>query len=115
MDGFHVPPGGHLIAGESVRAAAARECLEEAGVTPARLEPSCVLPYRSGRHQGFNVVFRAFDWPAEPGLAEPASSDQAGWFALDGLPRPVAPWLQDALELAAGGGWYRELDYTERG
>ncbi len=111
MDGFHVPPGGHLTAGESVVDAAARECAEETGVVPGRLSPLCVLPYRSGRHQGFNFVFAGDDLPEEPRLAEPEASDAAGWYRLDDLPQPLAPWLPDALALIDAGGWYRELHW----
>jgi len=111
MDGFFVPPGGHLDAGESVEEAAARECLEETGVAPGRLEPLCVLPYRSGRHQGCNFVFAGSELPAEPHLAEPTASDRAGWHRLEALPQPVAPWLDAALELRRRGGWFRELHW----
>jgi ADP-ribose pyrophosphatase YjhB (NUDIX family) len=111
MDGFFVPPGGHLHAGESVEEAAGRECLEETGVAPGRLEPLCVLPYRSGRHQGFNFVFAGGELAAEPHLAEPAASDRAGWYGLAALPQPVAPWLDAALELRAHGEWFRELHW----
>jgi 8-oxo-dGTP pyrophosphatase MutT (NUDIX family) len=109
MDGFHVPPGGHLVAGESVAEAALRECREETGVTPGRLVPLCVLPYRSGRHQGFNFVFAGEALSGPPSLAEPDASDAAGWYPLDRLPEPLAPWLPDALSLIRAGGWYREL------
>ncbi len=109
MDGFHVPPGGHQHAGESVQEAARRECLEETGAAPGRLVPTCVLPYRSGNHQGLNFVFEADELSGEPGLGEPDRSDAAGWFALDSLPDPLAPWLADALELRRRGEWFREL------
>lgn len=109
MDGWHVLPGGHVQAGEGLAEAAARECREETGVVPGRLEPLCVLPYRSGRHQGINVVFEGAALEAEPGIGEPECSDQAGWYPLDRLPEPVAPWLADVLDLRARGGWFREL------
>ncbi len=112
MDGFHVPPGGHLMVGEGVSAAARRECLEETGATPTDLAPLCVLPYQSGRHQGFNFVFAASAWDRPPGLAEPASSDHAGWYPQAQLPEPLAPWFDAVLELEARGGWYRELAWS---
>lgn len=114
LDGYHVPPGGHLEAGETVTGAALRECAEESGVRPEQLEPLCVLPYRAGRHQGFNFVFGAAGWTGEPRIGEPAHSDRAGWFAVDALPEPRAPWLADALELAGSGAWFRELSYPQR-
>lgn len=109
MDGYYVLPGGHQQAGESVAEAARRECREEAGVVPGVLTPRCVLPYRSGSHQGLNIVFEAADLPGEPVLAEPGSSDHAGWFPLKALPGPHAPWLADVLDLRDRGEWFREL------
>ena len=73
MDGFHVPPGGHQHAGESVRDAARRECREETGAEALDLEPVCVLPYRSGGHQGLNFVFEAHRLDGSPALAEPGT------------------------------------------
>jgi len=112
MDGFYGLPGGHQHAGESVSAAARRECLEETGVEPERLAPLCVLPYQSGRHQGLNFVFEVQAWAGEPALAEPALFDRAGWFALAALPEPHAPWIADVLELRDSGTWYRELAWN---
>ncbi|HEX7037644.1 MAG TPA: NUDIX domain-containing protein [Pseudomonadales bacterium] len=109
MDGWHVLPGGHVRAGESLAEAAARECGEETGVVPRRLEPLCVLPYRSGAHQGINMVFEGRGLDAEPGIGEPASCDEAGWYPLGRLPEPVAPWIGDVLDLRARGEWFREL------
>lgn len=109
MDGFHVPPGGHLHAGEGVADGARRECAEETGVTPTDLVPVCVLPYRSGRHQGFNIVFEGRTFAGEPGVGEPERCVAAGWFAPGALPTPLAPWLQDVLAMRDAGEWYREL------
>jgi 8-oxo-dGTP diphosphatase len=109
MDGFHVPPGGHQHRGESVEDAARRECAEETGAVPATLSPVCVLPYRSGRHQGINVVFEGGSLSAQPRLGEPGSSRTAAWHPLAALPAPLAPWLRDVLELRERGEWYREL------
>ncbi len=111
MDGHYVPPGGHLQAGESMSDAARRECAEETGVAPARVRPVCMLPYRSGRHQGVNLVFEGLEPSGDPGIGEPEHSDAAGWFPVAGLPPRSAPWLADALELDARGQWFRELHW----
>jgi 8-oxo-dGTP diphosphatase len=109
MDGFHVPPGGHQQMGESVEDAARRECAEETAAVPATLTPVCVLPYRSGRHQGINVVFEGGALSAQPRLGEPESSLAAAWHRLTELPAPLAPWVRDVFELRDRGEWYREL------
>ncbi|MFW6092608.1 MAG: NUDIX domain-containing protein [Pseudomonadota bacterium] len=110
MDGYHVPPGGHQRAGEGVAEAAGRECVEETGAVPRDLVPVCLLAYRSGpRHQGLNVVFAAWETVGAPGLGEPQTSDAAAWYPCRDLPRPLAPWLDDALELLDRGDWFREL------
>jgi ADP-ribose pyrophosphatase YjhB (NUDIX family) len=109
MDGYWVLPGGHQHVGESVCDAARRECREETGVEPEVLVARCVLPYRSGRHQGLNFVFESTRLSGEPRLAEPAASDRVGWYPVEALPAPVAPWLGDVLELRARGEWFREL------
>jgi 8-oxo-dGTP diphosphatase len=112
MDGFYVPPGGHQQSGEGVAEAARRECVEEAGVEPRSLAPLCVLPYRSGRHQGINFVFQAGVGDGRPRQGEPDCSDHCAWFALSALPEAAAPWLNDAVELKRTSTWFRELDYS---
>lgn len=108
MDGVYVPPGGHQHTGESVTEAARRECLEETGALAESLAPVCAMPYRSGGEQGLNFVFAAVRVAGEPRLAEPGGSDAAGWYPLSALPRPLAPWLEDVLDLRRRGEWFRE-------
>lgn len=95
--------------GESVVEALIRECFEETGVKVINPQPRCVLPYISGRHQGFNFVFDCPDFVGEPATAEPELFDQSAWFALRALPDRCPPWLTDVLNLEATGEWFREL------
>ncbi len=108
MDGYYGLPGGHLRRGESVSEAAVRECREETGVVPEDLEPRCVLPYISGRHQGFNFVFESHRFEGEPHINEPELFDACYWAARDDLPARVTPWLVDALAMPRGH-WFREF------
>ena len=110
MDGWFSLPGGHQEVGEGVAAAASRELLEETGVTARALVPMAVLPYRSGRFQGNNFVFRCCRWDGQPRPAADAF-DALSWCERDALPEKTVPWLAEVLDLAARGEWFRELDY----
>lgn len=111
MDGYYALPGGHQDAGESVSAAAIRECREEIAITPRDLKPLSVMPYRSGRHQGLNFLFETTDYEGEPMVNEPELFDAGCWVQPDRLPEPVAVWLPDALELKRKHQWYREFEW----
>jgi 8-oxo-dGTP pyrophosphatase MutT (NUDIX family) len=89
MDGYYALPGGHQEAGESVSAAAIRECREEIGITPRDLQPVCVMPYRSGRHQGLNFLFETSDYDGEPVINEPELFDAGCWVNAAQLPQPA--------------------------
>ena len=111
MDGYYSLPGGHLNHGESLAAAAARECREELGVVTEDLSPVCVLPYRSGRHQGFNFVFESHRYRGAPRINEPELFDALVWAAPAELPEPHAPWIGNVLKLRANGRWFEELHW----
>ena len=111
MDGFYALPGGHQHQGESVSDAARRECLEELGIEVGTLTPGCVLPYRSGRHQGLNFVFACTDYTGAVRINEPELFDALVWAEPDALPAPVPEWIPVALSLIDEGGWYRELEW----
>ena len=109
MDGYYALPGGHQQAGESVEEAACRECEEETGVHGPVLSPVCVMPYRSGRHQGLNFVFEALQWEGAPGIAEPDLFSEALWTSPHALPEPHAAWISDVMRCRADGVWFKEF------
>ena len=111
MDGYYSLPGGHQCAGESVEQALVRECEEETGVVVEDVRALCVMPYRSGRHQGLNFVFEVARWRGEPHVAEPGLFSAAIWASPDRLPMPAAPWIEDALRSRGDGRWFRELHW----
>ena len=108
MDGYFSLPGGHQRFGESVSEATLRECIEETGVRPLDLQARCVLPYISGHHQGLNFIFAAGQFDGEPGIREPELFDACCWATRGELPKKVAPWLGDLLEMPQDS-WYREF------
>ena len=82
---------GHVEAGESLTAGAAREALEELGVevAPGALE-LLTLMHRtdgSGRpiEQRFDVFFEVGEWAGEPRLLETQKAAALEWFPLDAL------------------------------
>ena len=111
MDGYYALPGGHQDQGESVSEAAVRECREELGIDAVSLEPVCVLPYRSGRHQGVNFLFSCRRYEGAPGINEPELFSELCWTARGALPAPLADWIPPALELLDADRWYQELTW----
>lgn len=78
-------PGGFLEWGESSEEGAARELLEETGVTAGRL--SLIGTYGSVTGQRRHVLllaYRALDWSGEPVAGDDAAEVQ--WFSLEALP-----------------------------
>ncbi|TNF88176.1 MAG: NUDIX domain-containing protein [Gammaproteobacteria bacterium] len=111
MDGYYALPGGHQEQGESVSSTAKRELQEELGVVARVITPACVLPYRSGRHQGINFLFSCEEWDGEPVINEPELFAELVWVAPNALPEPTADWIPPALKLVRSGGWYREMSW----
>ena len=111
MDGYYALPGGHQEQGESVTQAARRELTEELGVEAREVEPVCVLPYRSGRHQGVNFLFRCREWEGEPVINEPELFAELVWVIPENLPEPTADWVLPAIKLAGRGDWYLEMHW----
>lgn len=79
--------GGHVEAGEGVRAAALRELREEAGVDPCELRLRVVI-HESGLQGEAWLVF-VFAGEAPTRALRPAPGHEVAWHPLSALPRPL--------------------------
>ncbi len=104
MDGFLVPPGGHVEYGESISNAARREVNEESNLTLIVFQPAVVMPFEGG----VDFIFESRDWEGTPAIGEPSKFSSIGWFDPLSLPDNVAPFVPMALELVDSGTWYHE-------
>jgi 8-oxo-dGTP diphosphatase len=114
-DGRYSTIAGHLDGDESLRAAAAREAREEAGVeiAPDDLEPIGVMHRNAPepRHERVDFFFVARQWQGEPRNLEPEKCDHLDWFELDGLPDNTIGYLRRALDNYARGVWLDSIGF----
>ncbi|MDR2924445.1 MAG: NUDIX domain-containing protein [Azoarcus sp.] len=115
FDGLYSLPGGHIEQGESVFQAAVRELEEETGLraSPADLGWLGIIHRHSDTNR-IDFFLRARNWQGEPILREPDKCSGMGWFARDGLPPEIVPYVKAALdagECAGEGGWMLELGW----
>jgi len=90
---------GHVEKGETVFEAAAREAVEEVGVTDVALTPWCAMqrtqPGARGAAEAIDervdYFFTATSWTGEPHIVEPEKCADLRWFPLDALPDSVVP------------------------
>ncbi len=105
-DGWYTLPGGHVEAGETLTAAAHRECREEAGVVATSLMPVAVLSYLDRREQppvqGYNFIFLAREFTGNPGIAESENFDACGFFPPGGCPETTIDWVREVLKMTDG-------------
>lgn len=101
FDGCWAPPGGHMEAGETPRAAAVRELREESGIEleGEQLEAVGLMHYLDGGG-GFNLLFAATLPERLPPTFDPLSADDAAWWPRQALPEPRVAWLDAALQRA---------------
>lgn len=110
LDGWFSLPGGHRDRGETVAAAARRECEEEARIHVRRLVPVAAMPYPDG----VDFVFEAARWCGTPAIGEPDKCDALVFVPLDALPDRTTQFVRAALASRAEGVWYREFERDGR-
>lgn len=87
LDGYFDFPSGHVEDKESIRAAAARELVEETGVIVREEDLRLVHINQNFLDAPYvNFTFVADTWSGEPSICEPNKCDDMGFFAPNALP-----------------------------
>jgi 8-oxo-dGTP diphosphatase len=91
-------PGGFVNYGEKIREAAAREVLEETGLTIVVKDLLGIWDFEDyhGGKKGFGIFFRAEAPDGEPIASD--DMDEVGWFGPDELPLLAFPIHQEILQ-----------------
>lgn len=114
-DGKYSLPAGHMDGDEAPSVAAAREALEEVGVTvkPADLTMVHCMVYKAieGDHERISLFFTAKKFAGEPTNKEPHKCDEVRWFSTDDLPKNMVWEVRHALAQIAEGKHYSEANY----
>ena len=116
FDGSYEAPAGHIDGGEPVRKAAAREALEEVGVSinPEDLHVVHVMHRYGQKAERIEFFLTAEKWEGEPENREPDKCDDIAWFPLNSLPENMVPKSHHALEQYLKGETFSEYDWEQK-
>lgn len=114
MDGYYDVPSGHLEQNETVRAASARELLEETGIRAhlSNLEIVHVMHCNFDDLEYFQFYVKAIQYEGEPEIKEPEKCSEMGWFPFNRLPENIVPYVQQALTHIKNNQHYSEYGWT---
>lgn len=119
-DGNYGLPAGHGENGETMRQGAAREALEEIGITLRQEDMAFALVQhrwsgdKETGHARVGFYFAPTQWEGEPKNLEPTKCDDIGWFSLDALPENTVGHVRAAIEAYRDGKHYAEFAWEQR-
>lgn len=97
-DGQYSVPAGHLDGGETVMAAAAREAMEEVGVTIKEGDMAfSTVMHRIEGDERVDFFIHVHRWQGEPFNAEPEKCDDLCWTNFNQLPGNTVAYVRRAL------------------
>lgn len=105
-EGTWTCPGGKLDFGEGFEEAAARELMEETGISASKLRVICVNSDRAEGAHFVTIGLICEEFSGEPRVAEPEKIVEWGWFGLDSLPRPLFPPSEKLIRNHLRGEFY---------
>lgn len=114
MDGRLSLPAGHFDGGETARAVAAREMLEEIGVIIDHddLNLALVMHRRVDDHERIDFFFEVTKWQNTVTNNEPHKCSELAWFHIDKCPPDVIPEVAFALRQIQNGEVYAEYNFN---
>jgi 8-oxo-dGTP diphosphatase len=97
--GYYGAPGGRVDGNESLAACAARELLEEVGLTSKTLIYVGVIREWQETHTFVHFIFVCTEWDGNPTTKEPDKAEKWAWHDINALPEPIVAGHVAGLQL----------------
>lgn len=117
MDGNYSLPAGRVEEDETFSNGAAREALEEVGITVdasnlRHVHTQHRFSKTSDKKQWVDVFFEADEWSGNPSNNEPDKHSRIEWLPIANLPDNIMDYQKNALDQIAAGRAYSEFGWA---